>query len=202
MTNKGLLIVVSGPSGAGKGTICKALVERNSNVSLSISATTRQPRNGEVEGVNYFFKTEQEFKDMIKNNELMEWAGFCNHYYGTPKKNVEDMLNEGTDVILEIEVQGAMKIRSKYPEGVFVFVLPPSVEELRKRIINRGTESEEVINQRLQTARIEFTHMDKYNYYLMNDVVEDAVNRLEAIITAEKCRMERNYDLMREVCGL
>lgn len=202
MKNRGLLVVVSGPSGAGKGTVCKALVEKNDNVSLSVSATTRQPRNGEIDGVNYYFKTEEQFKNMIKNDALMEWAVFCQNHYGTPKEYVEAKLDAGQDVILEIEVQGAMKIRSKYPEGVYVFLLPPSMEELRKRIIDRGTESEAVINERLNTARLEFTHINKYNYILVNDYVDNAVEKLKAIITAEKCRMERNIELMKEVCDL
>ncbi|WHH59904.1 guanylate kinase [Petroclostridium sp. X23] len=202
MKNKGLLIVVSGPSGAGKGTICKTLVERNSNVFLSVSATTRLPRTGEIEGENYFFKTGEQFKEMIANDELLEWAVFCNNYYGTPKKHVYDMLDEGKNIILEIEVQGALKVRSKYPEGIYIFVLPPSMEELKNRITNRGTEKQEVINERLNTARLEFTHINKYNYIVMNDTVDDAVNKLESIITAETCRVERSTEIIKEVCDI
>lgn len=202
MKEKGLLLVVSGPSGAGKGTICKALAEKNDSVFVSISATTRNPRHGEVDGVSYYFKTEQEFKSMIENDELFEWAAFCNHYYGTPKENVFKMLNEGKNVILEIDVQGALKVRSKYPDGVYVFILPPSMEELKSRIINRGTESQEVINARLNTARLEFTHINKYNYIIVNDKVEHAVRDLEAIIIAEKSRVERNQQIIKEVCNI
>jgi len=200
--NRGLLIVMSGPSGAGKGTVCKALVENNDNIFLSVSATTRQPRKGEVEGINYYFKSEDEFKQMIANNELMEWAVYCNNYYGTPCKAVEDMLNEGKDVILEIEVQGAMKIRSKYPEGIYIYLLPPSLEELRNRIVGRGTETQEVIDERLKTARLEFQYIKKYNYLLVNDDLSETVKKIESIIVAEKCRIERNNDIMEEVCNI
>ncbi|MBZ4645285.1 MAG: guanylate kinase [Petroclostridium sp.] len=202
MKSKGLLLVVSGPSGAGKGTICKALIEKNPNVVLSVSATTRAPRNGEIEGVSYYFKSEQQFKEMIANDELLEWAAFCSNYYGTPKKYVEKMLQEGKDVILEIDVQGALKVRSKYPEGIYIFILPPSMEELKSRITNRGTESQEVINERLNTARLEFTHINKYNYIIINDRLEDAVKDLEAIIIAEKCRIERSQEIIKEVCNI
>ncbi|MGE4283330.1 MAG: guanylate kinase [Clostridia bacterium] len=202
MRNRGLLIIVSGPSGAGKGTICKTLVERNANVFLSVSATTRAPRAGEAEGVSYFFKTEEQFKEMIAKDEILEWAAFCNNYYGTPKQSVDQMLEAGKDVILEIEVQGALKVRSKYPEGVYIFVLPPSMEELKKRITNRATEKQEIINERLNTARLEFTHINKYNYIIVNDTVDDAVRKLESIITAEKCRIERNTEIIKEVCDI
>ncbi|MDK2799891.1 MAG: guanylate kinase [Clostridiales bacterium] len=202
MKNKGVLLVVSGPSGAGKGTICKALVERNPNVFLSVSATTRAPREGETEGINYYFKTTQQFKEMIAKDELLEWAAFCNNYYGTPKKYVDQMLQEGRDVILEIEVQGALKVKDKYPDGIYIFVLPPSLEELRNRITNRGTESQEVINERLNTARLEFTHINKYNYIVVNDEVENAVKKLEAIIIAEKSKIERNEEIIKEVCNI
>jgi len=202
MKNKGLLIVVSGPSGTGKGTVCKALIEKNNNIFLSVSATTRPPRKGEVEGVNYYFKSKEEFKTMIQNNEFMEWAVFCKNYYGTPRKAVEDMLNQGKDVILEIEVQGAMKIRSEYPEGVYIFMLPPSLEELRNRIMNRGTETEEVIHERLNTAKLEMEYMKKYNYIVVNDDIDKTVEKLEAIIIAEKCRIERNYEFIKEVCDI
>ncbi len=202
MKGKGLLLVVSGPSGAGKGTICKALAQANKDVYLSISATTRSPRCGEVEGESYYFKSEEEFKKMIENDELLEWAAFCNHYYGTPKESVYKMLNEDKNVILEIDVQGALKVKKKYPDGVFVFILPPSMEELRNRIINRGTESQEVINARLNTARLEFTHINNYNYIIVNDTVENAVRNLEAIIIAERCKVERNQQIIKEVCDI
>lgn len=198
---KGILIVVSGPSGAGKGTICKRLLEKRDDVFLSVSATTRSPREGEKDGVHYYFIGEEEFRRRIDEGGMIEHAVFCGNYYGTPKQAVEDMLNEGKNVILEIEVQGAMQVRSKYPEGVYVFVMPPSMKELRKRLTERGTESAEVVAQRLNTAAWEFVHIQKYNYILLNDDVEKAVCRLEAIIDAEHCRIERNIKFIEEVCN-
>lgn len=197
----GLLLILSGPSGAGKGTVCKAFMQRNSNAFLSVSATTRAPREDETDGVNYFFITEEKFRQMIAAGEFIEYAVFCGNYYGTPKAPVERMLKEGKDVILEIEVQGAMKVRSKFPEGVYLFVMPPSMQELRNRIKSRGTESEEVITERLNTAAWEFEHISKYNYVLLNDDIDMAVARLEAIVDAEKCRVERNTQLIKEVCN-
>jgi len=159
MKNKGILFVVSGPSGAGKGTICKALIEKRKDLFLSISATTRKPRPGEVDGVNYYFLSEEEFLEKIKNNGFLEHAFFCGNYYGTPKDKVYEKLSQGIDVILEIEVQGAMKVRAEHPEAVFIFVLPPSMKELKERLINRNTEPIEIINQRLNTAAFEIGHI-------------------------------------------
>ena len=198
---QGLLIVVSGPSGTGKGTICKRLLEKNPDMFLSVSATTRAPREGEEHGVHYYFMSEQEFFDNVKNEGMLEHAVFCENYYGTPKKIVDEMLNNGRDVILEIEVQGAMKVRSKMPEGVYVFVVPPSMDELKKRLSGRGTETQEVIEKRINTAIHEFGYIEKYNYILLNDDVESAVERLEAIINAEHCRIERNKKIIEEVCN-
>lgn len=199
MKSRGLLLVVSGPSGAGKGTVCKALMKKQKDIHLSVSATTRKPRTGEVEGQSYYFLEEDIFKNMIDNNEFIEWACFCQNYYGTPKAKVEQYLNDGKDVILEIEVQGAMKVRSAYPEAVFLFVLPPSMSELKKRITQRGTESESVIQERLETAAWEFSHIAKYNYILLNDDVDLAVERFQAIIKAEKVRTERNIEFIKQV---
>lgn len=196
--DKGLLIVVSGPSGAGKGTICTEFMKTHSDCALSVSATTRAPREGEVDGVNYFFLTHEEFRKKIDADGFLEHAIFCENYYGTPKDEVMRMIDSGKNVILEIEVQGALQVRSHYPEAVFVFVIPPSLEELENRLRGRGTETDEVIAKRLERAKAEFSYIPKYNYILVNDTVSNAVNRLEAIITAEKCVMSRNYKNIEE----
>ena len=198
MKNKGLLIVVSGPSGAGKGTICQEFMKTHTDCALSVSATTRAPREGEVDGVNYFFLTHDEFRKKIDADGFLEHAIFCENYYGTPKDEVLKMIDSGKNVILEIEVQGALQVRSHYPEAVFVFVIPPTIEELEARLRGRGTETDEVIKKRLERAKAEFKYIPKYNYILINDTVDNAVNRLEAIITAEKCVMSRNYKNIEE----
>ena len=199
-SKKGLLIVVSGPSGAGKGTICEEFMKTEAeNTCLSVSATTRAARPGETEGVHYYFLSEEKFKRLIAEDGLIEWACFCGNYYGTPKKKVTEAIAAGKNVILEIEVQGAMKVRSEFPEAVFVYVIPPSMSELRKRLSGRATESDEVIGERLKTAAWEFSHIAKYNYILLNDDVDKAVERLKCIITAEGQRVERNVDYIKEV---
>lgn len=188
---QGLLIVLSGPSGVGKGTVCAALRQRDVSFVYSVSATTRRPREGEVDGVNYFFKTKAEFEEMIKRDELLEWAQYVEHYYGTPRQFVEEQLRQGRDVLLEIEVQGAMQVKKKYPQGIFIFLMPPSLEALKERIIGRGTESAEAINQRLNAAQVELQMMQHYDYIVVNDDVEAACDRIEAIILAEHCKRER-----------
>ncbi|MBQ6846872.1 MAG: guanylate kinase [Oscillospiraceae bacterium] len=198
MKKKGLLIVVSGPSGVGKGTICKEYLSQYENCALSVSATTRSPREGEVDGVNYFFISHEEFRKKIDAGGFLEHAVFCDNYYGTPKDAVMEKLEEGKNVILEIEVQGALQVRSHYPEAVFVFVIPPSMEELESRLRGRGTESEDVIAKRLERAKAEFKYIDKYNYILVNDTVSEAVDRLSNIIKAEDCVMARNYKFIEE----
>lgn len=193
MDNKGrgLLIVISGPSGAGKGTICKSFLERNPEVAISVSATTRSPRAGEVEGVNYYFMSKDDFKKKIQDNDFLEYAEVYDNFYGTPKSNVEELLESGKDVILEIDIQGALKVKENTEEGVFIFILPPSMEELKARIIKRGSETPESLMKRFKSAYKEINFISRYNYAVVNDEVETAVEKLEAIINAEKCRVDR-----------
>lgn len=190
---RGILIVLSGPSGVGKGTVCASLRECAPDVVYSVSATTRPAREGEVEGVNYFFKTREQFQQLIDTDEVLEWAEYVGNYYGTPRRFVEDTLNAGRDVILEIEVQGALKVKQKFPQGVFVFLLPPSLDELKKRITTRGTESDESIRNRMHTALDEISLMEHYDYAIVNDKVESACAKIQAIIVAEHCKRERIY---------
>jgi guanylate kinase len=192
MKEKGLLIVLSGPSGVGKGTVRKEIFSQpDTAFEYSISMTTRKPREGEVDGVDYFFKTREEFEEMIKQGKLLEYAEFVGNYYGTPVDYVRETIEAGKDVFLEIEVQGAKQVREKFPEGLFIFLAPPSLSELQKRIVTRGTESEEVIQRRMQAAREEIELMDLYDYVVENDTVEAACNRIKAIVVAEHCRRER-----------
>lgn len=189
--NRGVLIVISGPSGAGKGTICKALLEKHKEISLSVSATTRSPREGEVDGVNYHFLTKEDFVGRIEENDFLEYAEVYGNYYGTPKSNVDKILDSGRDVILEIDIQGALKVKEQSNEGVFIFILPPSMEELKQRIINRGSETQESLMTRFKSAYKEINYVSKYNYAVVNDTVEKAVEKIEAILLAEKCRVDR-----------
>ncbi|PJI06647.1 MULTISPECIES: guanylate kinase [Clostridium] len=193
MSKKGLLIVISGPSGAGKGTICKALMKKQ-EFWLSVSATTRAPRNGEVDGKSYYFLTVEEFKSKISEGGFLEYAEVYGNYYGTPKKSVCDKLDKGEDVILEIDIQGALKVKQNYPEGVFIFILPPSMEELKKRIIGRKSETEESLMTRFKSAYKEINYVSKYNYAVVNDTVDKATEKICSIIKAEKCRVDRIKD--------
>ena len=198
---KGKLFVISGPSGAGKGTICNALMADADpdELCLSISVTTREPRKGEVDGVNYYFLTEDEFSDLLAKDGLLEFAEVYGHHYGTPKEKVIEKLNAGIDVILEIEMQGALKIRKSYPDGVFIFILPPSMSELRKRITGRGTETQEAIDYRLSQALSEIAYIDKYDYAVVNGKLEEAVERVRAIIKAEHSKVTQDvYKLIEE----
>ncbi len=192
--NKGVLIVISGPSGAGKGTICKALLEKHKDIHLSVSATTRNPRQGEVHGINYYFLNKDEFLKKVEEDDFLEWAEVYGNCYGTPKSNVQELLDSGKDVILEIDIQGALKVKENTEEGVFIFILPPSMEELKQRIIKRGSETEESLMTRFKNAYQEINYVSKYNYAVVNDEVDTAVTKIEGIIAAEKCRVDRIKD--------
>lgn len=196
--DNGLLLVLSGPSGVGKGTVCKALRERMPNVVYSVSATTRAPRAGELEGVNYFFKTKQQFKEMIDHDQLLEWAEYVGNYYGTPRRFVEETLASGRDVILEIEVQGALQVKQKFPQGIFLFLAPPDLEELENRIVGRGTETEDSIRNRMLMAKAEIELMDQYDYVVVNDVIESACDKIKAIVTAEHLKKDRQIHKFRK----
>ncbi|WP_010530484.1 guanylate kinase [Lentibacillus jeotgali] len=187
----GILFVLSGPSGVGKGTVRRELFERANDLKYSISMTTREIRPGESEGVDYFYKTNEEFERMIEAGQLLEYARFVNNYYGTPRKYVEDTLQDGKDVFLEIEVQGAMQVKKNFPEGVFIFLFPPSLEELKNRIVERGTESQELVLKRLKEAQNEIDMMDAYDYVVVNDDVDAAVTKVQSIIQSEHCKRER-----------
>ncbi|MBQ1511612.1 MAG: guanylate kinase [Selenomonadaceae bacterium] len=189
---QGLLIVVSGASGTGKGTVCNALMESLPELAYSISATTRSPRKGEQDGVNYYFLAREEFEKMIEEGGFLEWAEVYGNYYGTPLKKIQERLAEGQDILLEIDTQGALKVMEKCPEGVFIFLLPPSLEELERRIRGRGTETEESIARRLGAAKEEIGVGRKYKYVVVNDRVEKAVEQIQAILVAEHCRVEQN----------
>lgn len=193
MRERGLLIVLSGPSGVGKGTVCAALRKRSSNLVYSISATTRKPRRNEVDGVHYFFKERAEFEKMIEENAFLEWAEYMGNYYGTPRKFVEDTLAAGRDVLLEIEVQGALQVKKKFPEGVFIFLAPPSMHELKQRIAMRGTETEEAMTGRLTVAEKEMALVHEYDYSVVNDRVDLACKRILSIVEAEHCRVDRLF---------
>ena len=187
---RGQLIVLSGPSGVGKSTVIAELFSQRSNIYFSVSYTTRQPRVGEQDGVNYNFVSREEFERMIADNELLEYAEYVNNYYGTSLKAIRDQLDAGHDVLLDIEVQGAAKVRARCPDALFIFIIPPSFEELSRRLHRRNTDSEDVIAGRLAKARQEFREIPKYDYLVINDKVANAVHEIEAILTAAECRVD------------
>ncbi|WP_144500042.1 guanylate kinase [Bacillus pumilus] len=203
MKERGLLIVLSGPSGVGKGTVRQAIFsQEDTKFEYSISVTTRKPREGERNGVDYFFKSREEFEHMIENKKLLEWAEYVGNYYGTPVDYVEQTLSEGKDVFLEIEVQGALQVREAFPEGLFIFLAPPSLSELQNRIITRGTESEELIRNRMDAAKEEIEMMDAYDYVVENDDVELACERIKAIVLAEHLRRDRVAPRYKKMLGV
>lgn len=199
MKRKGILIIVSGFSGAGKGTLVKKLLEEYDNYALSISATTRQPRPGEAEGREYFFLQKEEFEHKIAENGLIEYATYCDHYYGTPRAYVEQQLADGKDVILEIEIQGALKVKKQYEDAVLLFVTPPSAEELRRRLVGRGTETEEVIEQRMCRAAEEAKGIEAYDYIVINDDLQTCVRQVHEIITAAHNTPDRNREFIENI---
>lgn len=195
MEDKGLLLIISGFSGTGKGTVISRLLEKyNEKYALSVSATTRKPREGEVDGRDYFFKTRDEFEEMIANEELIEHACYVDNYYGTPKKYVEDRLDEGKNVILEIEIQGALDVKRLFPESVLIFLFPPSVTELERRLRERGTETEEVISARMDRAAKEVESAYNYDYIVINDELEACTETIHSLIRAEKLRVSRRTE--------
>lgn len=196
---RGVLVIVSGFSGAGKGTVMKRLMEKYDSYSLSISATTRKPRDGEEDGREYFFKTVGQFEDMIEKGQLIEYAKYVGNYYGTPKEYVEKQLDEGRNVILEIELQGALQVKEKKPETVLVFLTPPCADELENRLRGRGTEDDETIKARLKRAAEESDYMKKYDYILINDDLEKCVDDLNGIIRSERWKTDRNDSMLAEI---
>jgi len=199
MMEKGLLFVVSAPAGCGKDTILEQLFKCTENVGYSVSATSRAPREGEIDGVHYHFRTREQFEQMINNNEVLEYTEYCGNYYGTPKKAVEDMLSAGKDVILKIEVEGAMNIKRLFPECCLVFILPPSMKELERRLRKRGTETEEKIVERTAQARQELKFAESYDYLIVNGELQKAVDDLKAVICAEKLRKSRLMPLLSAI---
>lgn len=199
--SKGLLFVVSAPAGCGKDTILEQVLAKEANVGYSVSATTRAPRPGEVDGTHYFFLTREKFEEMIKNGDVLEYTEYCGNYYGTPRKGVEAMLAEGRDVVLKIEVEGAMNIKKLFPDSCLVFILPPSMKELERRLRKRGTEDEPTIMRRIAQAKTEIDAAVNYDYFVVNDDLEDAVNDLIAVIRGEKCRKERCLAKLEKIKG-
>ncbi|MCI9635142.1 MAG: guanylate kinase [Hungatella sp.] len=199
MSEQGILVVVSGFSGAGKGTLIKAMLEKHHNYALSISATTRAPRQGEEDGREYFFVTREKFEEMIREGQLIEYARYVENYYGTPRQYVFQQMADGKDVILEIEIQGALKIKERFPDALLLFVMPPSADELKRRLVGRGTETMEVIDQRLHRAAEEAEGMTSYDYILINDKVDTCVDAMHQLIQAQHRRVSGNLDFIQQM---
>ena len=199
MTDKGILIVVSGFSGAGKGTLMRRLLETYDNYALSVSMTTRNPREGERHGVEYFFASKEEFEQKIAEDKLIEYACYCDNYYGTPREYVEEQLEAGKDVILEIEMQGALKVKKQFPETLLLFITPPSAQELKRRLVGRGTEDEDTINRRLKRAAEEAEGIDHYDYLIMNDELDACVEMTHRLIQMQHYRASRHMELVNEI---
>ena len=199
MNHKGLLVVISGFSGAGKGTLMKKLLQDYEQYALSISMTTRSPREGEVDGREYFFTTREQFEDKIKQGGFIEYARYCGNYYGTPKDYVEQQMEAGRDVILEIEIQGAMKVKEQFPNAILLFVMPPSIAELHQRLVGRGTETEEVIKARLARAVEESQDVEKYDYMIINDDLEQSMEELNSLINSQHYKINRNLEFVNQI---
>lgn len=192
---KGNLIVISAPSGAGKGTVIDGVMKINNNLWLSVSMTSRNMRSNDIPGETYFFVSKEEFEERIKEGVFLEYAIYNGNYYGTPKDKIQEKLDQGIDVILEIEIQGALKVKELVPDAIFIFILPPSLKELRRRLVNRGTDSKEKVLERFKTAYKEINEVTKYNYVVINDEVEKAVSKVNAILLSERCRVDRIEDV-------
>ena len=199
MNKKGTLIVLIGPSGSGKGTVLKEVLKNDDSTFLSISATTRKMRAGEVDGVNYYYITREEFESRIEQNKMLEYAVYCDNYYGTPKDEVVSRLDKGENIILEIEVQGAKKVKQMFPEALQIFITPPSFEELRNRLVNRNTEDMETINKRLTQAKNEIGYAKECDYIVVNDEVSAAADDIIAIIRSAKCKKDRMFDFIENM---
>lgn len=196
---RGLLLVISGPSGCGKGTVIRELLNQSSDIFLSVSAATRSPRPGEEDGVHYFFMSQEQFQQKLQAGEILEYTCYCGNYYGTPKQPVVDHCEKGEDVILEIEVEGAANVCRQYPDAVSIFIMPPSMEELESRLVNRQTEDMETVKRRLDTAREEVKLAGNYHYVVVNDTVEQAVEKIKAILLAEKCQARRLAPFIEQI---
>lgn len=199
MSDKGVLTILSGFSGSGKGTVVKRLLEKYDNYAVSVSVTTRKPRPGEEEGKAYFFRTQDEFDRMVREDAFLEYASYVDHSYGTPRSYVEENMEKGRDVILEIEMQGAMQVKKKMPDALLLFVTPPTAEELKRRLSGRGTETEDVIASRLKRAREEADGMENYDYLVINDTVEECVDTVHSLIQNQHLKMNANHDFVRKI---